>query len=101
MRLDVKTQILTSNRTMRRPYIPLFGYSQAFLRDTPKAVTPWAARCPVGSQQFGMGRAAGDDRHHQQKRREPVGRINGVGTGESSCAGTWGCDLGEAGSPWI
>ena len=37
----LKTHIPTSNRTMHRPCKPLFGSGQVFLRDTPKAVTPF------------------------------------------------------------
>ena len=37
----MKTHIPTPNRTMHRPCKALFGSGQVFLRDTPKAVTPF------------------------------------------------------------
>lgn len=37
----MKTHTPTPNRTMHRPCKPLFGSGQVFLRDTPKAVTPF------------------------------------------------------------
>lgn len=41
MGLAMKTQFLTSNRTMHAPCKPLFGSGQVLLRDTPKPVTPF------------------------------------------------------------